>query len=297
MPDNQQNHIVKKYGQSLEIRAFSEYAKRGLDEYERNAFDQIIKKDDTVLDLGCGAGREAKAIAGQCSKVYALDLVPGMLRTARGFAGETNVYFMRADATSLPVRSSSVDVILMAKQFMNHITGSQQRTVTMSEAYRVLKPGGRIYLTVHNNLFNIGIVHLLNNLYKMIHAGPAPNKPAQPGGSGTSGADLSNLLAGFFFLKPRSIAVNAYRRLMSKINKGYNGKEAGDWEISHVSDALSPYTSPYHNYTVHELSALARSAGFRIDEIKDTWELARGKTLPKFLRNGAYTIAFILKKD
>ncbi len=297
MPDNHQNPIVKKYGQPLEIRAFSEYAKRGLDGYERNAFDQIITKDDAVLDLGCGAGREAKAVAALCAKVYALDLVQGMLKTARGFADETNVYFMRADATALPVRSSSVDVVLMAKQFMNHITGSQQRRTTMSEVYRVLKPGGRVYLTVHNNLFNIGIVHLLNNLHKMMHAGPAPHKPAQPGGSGTSGADLSSLLAGFFFLKPRSIAVNAYRRILSKIIRGYNGKEAGDWEISHVSDALSPYKSPYHNYTVRELSALVVSTGFRIEDIKDTWELAQNKTLPHFLRNGAYIIAFILKKD
>ncbi len=297
MPDNLENPIVKKYGQPQEIKAFSEYAKKGLEAYEKTAFTRMIKDDDIVLDLGCGAGREAKAVAALCSKVYALDLVHGMLKTAKGFVGENNVYFIRADATYLPVRNNTVDVVLMAKQLMNHITGSQQRTITMNEVYRVLKPAGRVYLTVHNNLFNIGIVHLLNGVYKIMHASPDPRKQGRAQGAGDSGTDLVNLLAGFFLLKPKSMFVNVYRRIASKVRKNYTGKEAGDWEISQVSDACSPFKSPYHNFTVKEISSLAIHAGFRIDEIRDIWELSDKRTLPQFLRKGAFTMVLILKKE
>ncbi|MCL4558592.1 MAG: class I SAM-dependent methyltransferase [Deltaproteobacteria bacterium] len=297
MTDNQKNSIVKKYGQPQEIRAFIDYSKKGLEAYEKTVFARMIKDDDVVLDLGCGAGREAHAVAALCSKVYALDLVHGMLRSAKGFVTENNVYFIRADATYLPVRDNSVDVVLMAKQFMNHITVSQRRMITMNEVYRVLKPGGRVYLTVHNDLFNIGTAHLLNGVYKIMHANPDPRKLTRPHGSGDRGADLGSLLVGFFLLRPKSIIVNAYRRIASKVIKEYTGKEAGDWEISRVSDAFSPFKSPYHNFTVKEISSLAFNAGFRIDEMRDIWELSGKRTLPEFLRKGAFTMALVLQKD
>ena len=297
MPDNLENPIVKKYGQPQEIKAFLDYSKKGLEAYEKTAFIRMIKADDVVLDLGCGAGREARAVAALCSRIYALDLVHGMLRTAQGFAGENNVYFIRADATYLPVRNNTMDVVLMAKQLMNHITVAQRRSTTMNEVYRVLKPGGRVYLTVHNNLFNIGIVHLMNGVYKIMHASTDPRMQGRAQGAGSGFTDLSNLLAGFFLLKPKSMFVNAYRRIASKVRKNYTGKEAGDWEISQVSDAFSPFKSPYHNFTVKEISSLAVHAGFRIDDIRDIWELSGKHTLPHFLRKGAFTIALILKKD
>ncbi len=296
MPEHCDNPIVKKYGQPQEIRAFMEYAKTGLEAYEKAVFARMIKNDDVVLDLGCGAGREAKAIAGTCSRVYALDLVQGMLRTARDIVPADNVYFMRADATYLPVRSSTMDVILMSKQFMNHITVLEQRRITMNEVYRVLKPGGRVYLTVHNNLFNIGIVHILNSLYKILDAKRTSRKPAQQNTGNNGSTNLSSLLAGYFILRPRSIIVNMYRRTASKIIKGYSGNEAGDWDISQVSDAFSPYKSPYHNYTFKEIASLALNAGFRIDDIRDIWELSHHRTLPKFIRKGAFIISIVLKK-
>lgn len=296
MPEHGENPIVKKYGQPREIEAFIEYAKKGLEPYEKTAFARIIKEDDIVLDLGCGAGREAKAVAGMCSKVYALDLVQTMLRRARNFVTEKNVYFMCADATYLPVRSSAMDVVLLAKQFMNHITVLEKRRITMNEVYRVLKPGGWVYLTVHNDLFNIGVVHIVNSLYKIMHVRLSPKNRAQSRGGGHSDTDLTSLIVGFILLKPRSILVNTYRRIASKIAKGYNGREVGDWEISQVSTAFSPYKSPYHNFTLHEISSLAIQAGFRIEDMKDTWELAHGRALPRFLRKGAFTVALILKK-
>ncbi|MGB9736676.1 MAG: class I SAM-dependent methyltransferase [bacterium] len=297
MSENHENPIVKKYSQPQEIRAFTEYSKIGLEAYEKNAFSFLIKKNDVVLDLGCGAGREAKPVASMCSRVYAVDLVKGMLRTAKSIVNVNNVYFICADAMYLPVRSNTVDVVIMTKQFLNHITILERRRITMKEVYRVLKPGGRVFLTIHNNLFNIGIMHILNGVYKLFYSkGSTSNINANIQERKGNQTSLSSMFIGFFLLKFRSIFVNVYRRIASKIVKGYNGKEVGDWEISQVSNALSPYTSPYHNFTLKEITSLVLSSGFRIDDVKDTWELSHNRTLPGFLRKGAYTIAMFISK-
>lgn len=296
MPLNHENPIVRKYNQPQEIRAFTEYSKFGLEEYEKNAFSFIIKKKDTVLDLGCGAGREAKPVADMCSKVYAVDLVKGMLRTAKSIVNANNVYYICAEALFLPIRSNTIDVVLMTKQFLNHITVSERRKMTMKEVYRVMKPGGKVFLTIHNNLFNIGIIHLLNGIYKVVYAKPITKGKDINSKKGNNIVGLVGMLLGFFLLKLRSIFVNAYRRLASIIITEYKGKEVGDWEISQVSNALSPYKSPYHNFTLTEITHLALNTGFFIDEIKDTWEFSHRTSLPKPLRKGAYTLALILKK-
>ncbi len=262
-------------------------------------FPTLIKGDDFVLDLGCGAGREAKPAAALCARVYALDLVKGMLRSAKSLMDADNVYLMCADARCLPVRSGTMDVVLMTKQFLNHITVLEKRSAMMREVYRVLKPGGRVFMTVHNNLFDMGILHVLSGIYKIIYGRFIIKRAAAtPANQNSEGGMMSlpGMAVWVLLLKLRSIFINSYRRIASAIYRGYKGKEAGDWEISQVSNTVSPCKSPYHNFTVKEIESLVSGAGFHIQDIKDTWELSHGRQLPGFIREGAYTIAVVLKK-
>lgn len=293
---NSLSAIVRKYSQLQELEAFREYAKSGLEKYEKNIFPLLIKKDDFVLDLGCGAGREANPIARMCARVYAIDVVKQMLVSAKTIVTGKNIYFICGDIKHLPVRTSSIDVVIMTKQLLNHLVIVENRKVTMKEVYRVLKPGGRVFITVHNNLFNIGIIHILNGAYKLIHRSPTPGNVNTTPIQEQKATSVLGTVIGFVLLKFRTILVNSYRGITSRIIKNYKGEEVGDWEISQVSHALSPYKSPYHNFTFKEITSLAVDAGFFIQEIRDTWELANNRLLPAFLRRGAYTLALILKK-
>jgi len=295
--NNSSADVVRKYSQPQELEAFKKYSQLGLEKYEKNIFSSLIKKNDFVLDLGCGAGREAKPIANMCARVYALDIVKGMLVSAKSIVDANNIYFICADLKHLPICNSSIDVVIMTKQLLNHLTTLENRKIAMEEVYRVLKPGGRVFITIHNNLFNIGIIHILNGIYKIMHrvhtTDQRDNKPIEQGKS----TNLLGIATGLFLLKIRSLFVNNYRRIISKISKDYKGKEIGDWEISQVSYALSPYKSPYHNFTFKEITSFVLNAGFIIQDIRDTWELSNNRSLPGFLRKGAYTLALILKKE
>ena len=96
------------------------------------------------LDLGCGNGRHAEAMAAFVDRVVALDASRGLLEqareraTERGFAAE----LVQGDAASLPLRADCVSVAVYVAT-LHHLRPREARVASLSELARVLAPGGR----------------------------------------------------------------------------------------------------------------------------------------------------------
>jgi arsenite methyltransferase len=105
-----------------------------------------IKQGETVLDLGSGAGIDcflAAKAAGEMGFVIGVDMTPEMISKARlnaEKAGVKNVEFRLGEIENLPVADNNVDVIISNCV----INLSPEKWKVYSEAFRVLKPGGRI---------------------------------------------------------------------------------------------------------------------------------------------------------
>ncbi|MGE5654490.1 MAG: arsenic resistance N-acetyltransferase ArsN2 [Bacillota bacterium] len=105
-----------------------------------------IRKGEVVLDLGSGGGLDVLISAqrvGPEGRVYGVDMTPEMLMLARANAakaGAGNVQFLEGDIEQIPLPDNSVDVII--SNCVINLTQDKQRV--FSEAYRVLKPGGRL---------------------------------------------------------------------------------------------------------------------------------------------------------
>lgn len=105
-----------------------------------------LKAGETVLDLGSGGGIDVLLSArrvGPAGKAYGLDMTDEMLALAeenKRKSGLENAEFLKGEIENIPLPDDSVDVII--SNCVINLSGSKDRV--LEEAFRVLKPGGRL---------------------------------------------------------------------------------------------------------------------------------------------------------
>jgi SAM-dependent methyltransferase len=100
-------------------------------------FSKYLQKSDHVLDLGCGYGQFINHI--NCAHRYAMDLNPASRQVLNA-----GIEFLEQDcATTWPFGSNVLDVVFTSN-FFEHLPTKAHLTSTLGEAYRCLRPGGRL---------------------------------------------------------------------------------------------------------------------------------------------------------
>jgi ubiquinone/menaquinone biosynthesis C-methylase UbiE len=122
-----------------------------------------IKKGDTVIDLGSGAGNDcfvARAETGETGKIIGIDFTPAMIEKARANTEKrayNNIEFRQGDIENMLVADNTADVII-SNCVLNLVPNKK---AVFKEIFRVLKVGGH---------FSISDIVLTGNLPEKIQS-------------------------------------------------------------------------------------------------------------------------------
>jgi ubiquinone/menaquinone biosynthesis C-methylase UbiE len=103
-----------------------------------------------VLEIGCGAGRITRMLAGTFAKVVATDVSADMIAYARSRIKNENIDWQVSDGDILPPADNSLDAVFSCHVFQHFSSNSAQLRI-FKEMNRTLKPGGTflVHLPIH----------------------------------------------------------------------------------------------------------------------------------------------------
>lgn len=130
-----------------------------------------------VLDVGCGTGaltREAARRAKPAGRVVGLDKSANMLSVAREKSPE--IEWHHAEAEAIPFGEASFDVVLSQLAFMFF----EDKVTALREMYRVLKPGGRLWVVICGDLEQSPGYHGMAKLVQQLTDGPVTGEYLAP---------------------------------------------------------------------------------------------------------------------
>jgi SAM-dependent methyltransferase len=165
---------VKQHDASARNRAHYErddvragyHADGGLDDAETALVERFLLPNCSALDLGCGNGRVALALAAKGYAAEGLDISPTMVEEARSAAAArgVDVRFRVGDAVSLPYDEHAFDAVFFACNGIGHLT-RDGKIACLLEIKRVLRPGGVALLSLRTPYaVNSMLPRLLRNI-------------------------------------------------------------------------------------------------------------------------------------
>jgi ubiquinone/menaquinone biosynthesis C-methylase UbiE len=190
-----------------------------------------LRTGETVVDLGSGGGFDCFLAAkqvGETGRVIGVDMTPDMLSKARVNAEKMqtqNVEFRLGEIEHLPVADNCADII-MSNCVINL---SPDKLRVYRDAYRILKPGGRLAIS------------------DIVAIAPLPEEIQQNlalvsacvGGAATMD-DTRDMLAQVGFENIKITPKDQSRELISEWTAG-DSKNAGDYVVSAYIEAVKPY--------------------------------------------------------
>ena len=156
-PTSFDGSIPEKYDRYLGPMLFDPYAKDIVSRLNKESIN------DQVLELACGTGRVSKVLRSSIpsyAKLFCTDLNQDMLHFAKINHPKEDIHWQVADAQNIPFPENSFDAVVCQFGFMF----MPDKAKAFSEAFRVLKKGGKFYFNTWDKLANNGCFYLANEV-------------------------------------------------------------------------------------------------------------------------------------
>lgn len=164
----------------LAVEEDAYFAGHPLFEADTRILDERFTEPCRLVDLGCGAGRHALRFARRGFDVLAIDLALPMLQTVQRKACDDDVRLLTMQANLCRLEAipdGTFEVALSMFSTVGMIRGRAARRKALAEACRILRPGGRLAIHLHNIFLNLrdpqGRRWLLGQLGKALRLDPS----------------------------------------------------------------------------------------------------------------------------
>jgi len=176
--------IREKYNHPVEAHEYSRLTGTGLHPIEREILERHLKPGGRLLDIGCGAGREALGLARAGFQVIGIDIASRMIGAARVNAQREGlrVTFRVQSVTELNEPPGSFDGAYWAGSY-HHIPGRALRIETLQRIMCTLTTDGALVLMVvyRENRGLLSRSRLVDLLRKVLRGVPGPWRLSEPG--------------------------------------------------------------------------------------------------------------------
>jgi SAM-dependent methyltransferase len=140
------------FSDPIVIGRYRDRVKEGLRPWEQEVCRRYHVPPGSLLDIGCGCGREAVALARLGYRVTGVDIMPEMLRVAETVVVKAGVSvdFRLSDGKALDFPDEAFDQVAIWSQTLGYVSGVQNRVHLLRECARVLRRDGRLSFSVHD---------------------------------------------------------------------------------------------------------------------------------------------------
>lgn len=132
-----------------------------------------IQPSHKVLDVGCGRGEIVRQSRQMGAQAWGVDFAPAALKITKG----QGHVFLQAEAQHLPFQDDYFDTVFML-DVVEHLNPAQLQ-VSLAEVWRVLRPGGQLFIHTMPNLWYYHYGYPLYRAFQRLRGQPLPRNPRQ----------------------------------------------------------------------------------------------------------------------
>lgn len=150
---------------------------------EQALVEKYFSKNGELLDVACGAGREALLLSRRGMKVTACDWSPRMIAEAQRRAREANVpvRFAVADLYDLPYPEKAFDCLFLTNNAYSYVCPRRRRIRLLKQAYSILRPGGVFIISFVAALGGFPGQRISQRLFMKLKRSALFNRDYEPG--------------------------------------------------------------------------------------------------------------------
>jgi len=149
---NELNMVNNYFSGEAIVADYNDRINRGLLAWETTVLRDFMQPSGAVLDVGCGCGREAFALHDLGYAVTGVDLSAAQIAQAKQNAAATGrkINFQTCDGLRYDFPDNTFDYVIIWQQVLGNVPGHETRVNVLKEAKRVLKPRGKLVVSVHD---------------------------------------------------------------------------------------------------------------------------------------------------